>query len=96
MDRDAGRRCVDDAIPGGDRGAVWFEKGRYDRALADFDRAIKINPSLVIAYARRAAVLERKGDQQHARADRDQATQLDHGTVGAVQTDLGPSLDRDH
>src|SRR5439155_2106236 len=63
-----------------DRGAVWFEKGRYDRALADLNRAIKINPGLSTAYIRRAGVFERKGDQERARADRDHATLLDHGS----------------
>jgi tetratricopeptide (TPR) repeat protein len=60
-----------------DRGAVWFEKGRYDRALADLNQAIKINPGLASAYVRRAEVFERKGDRERARADRDQAALLE-------------------
>jgi curved DNA-binding protein CbpA len=60
-----------------DRGTVWFEKGRYDRALADLNQAIKINPGLASAYARRAEVFERKGDPERARADRDQAALLE-------------------
>jgi tetratricopeptide (TPR) repeat protein len=28
------------------RGLVWHEKGRYERAIADFTRAIKIDPCL--------------------------------------------------
>jgi tetratricopeptide (TPR) repeat protein len=28
-----------------DRGLVWYQKGRYDRAIADFDRAIKLSTS---------------------------------------------------
>ena len=60
-----------------DRGAVWFEKGRYDRALADLNQAIKINPGLGSAYVRRAEVFERKGDPERARDDRDQAALLE-------------------
>jgi tetratricopeptide (TPR) repeat protein len=62
-----------------DRGAVWFEKGRYDRALADFNQALKIDPGLVSASVRRAAALDRKGEQGYVRTDREQA----HGADSA-------------
>jgi Flp pilus assembly protein TadD len=57
---------------------VWLEKGRYDRALADFNQALKIDPGLATASARRATALDRKGDQERARADLEQAPHLDH------------------
>jgi tetratricopeptide (TPR) repeat protein len=39
-----------------DRGEFWSEAREWKRALADFDRAIKINYQLVAAYTGRAAV----------------------------------------
>jgi tetratricopeptide (TPR) repeat protein len=35
------------------RGLVWHEKGRYERAIADFTRAIKTDPTLAAAYINR-------------------------------------------
>ena len=51
------------------RGDAFFQKGDLDRALADFDAAIKYNPSLAIAYGNRGYVYYRKRDMAHAIAD---------------------------
>ncbi|HTO64975.1 MAG TPA: tetratricopeptide repeat protein, partial [Bradyrhizobium sp.] len=72
-----------------DRGAVWFEKGRYDRALADFNQALKIDPRLASASTRRAAALDRKGEQDRTRTELEQASHLDRGPGPAERTDGG-------
>ena len=61
-------------------GVVEYVKKNYGGAVKEYKRAIKINPELSTAYIRRAGVFERKGDQERARADRDHATLLDHGS----------------
>ncbi len=33
-----------------DRGLVWYQKGRHDRAIADFNQAIKLDPNFAVGY----------------------------------------------
>jgi tetratricopeptide (TPR) repeat protein len=79
-----------------DRGAVWLEKGRYDRALADFNQALKIDPGLASAAVRRATALGRKGGQDRARANLEQATHLDRGPAPVDRTDGGSDSFGEH
>jgi len=44
------------------RGMAYVNKGDYDKALADYDRAIKIDPLFARAYSNRANIFRRKGD----------------------------------
>jgi tetratricopeptide (TPR) repeat protein len=52
------------------RGNCYLHKKDYDRALADFSKAIEINPNLGVAYNNRAFIYEKKGDTARAEADR--------------------------
>ena len=38
------------------RGIVWSDKGEFDRSIADFSRAIKLNPRYYGAFANRGLV----------------------------------------
>ena len=58
------------------RGRSYSDKGDYDRAIADYDRAIELQPSYVIAYNNRGAAYGSKGDYDRAIADYDKAIQL--------------------
>ena len=51
-------------------------KGDYDRAIADFDRAIQLKPDDAVAYANRGWAYDDKGDYDRAIADFDRAIQL--------------------
>jgi len=58
------------------RGIVNAAKQDYDRAIADFSKAIELNPKYVAAYNDRAAVYTSKGDYQRAVADVTKAVEL--------------------
>ena len=51
--------------------------GKIDRALQDFEQAIKFNPTYAGVFNSRAMLYERNGDMTHALADLDQAIKLD-------------------
>src|SRR5882672_8154471 len=43
------------------RGAEYLKTGRDDEAIADFDRALALNPTLFTAYYDRGVAFKRKG-----------------------------------
>ena len=45
------------------------DKGEYDRAIADYNSAIRLNPQHMNAYNNRAKAYEKTGDSEQAAAD---------------------------
>jgi tetratricopeptide (TPR) repeat protein len=64
-----------------DRGFQYDRKGEYDRAIADFDRAISLNPKdatyNAVAYNNRGLAWDHKGEFDRAVSDYDRAIALD-------------------
>jgi tetratricopeptide (TPR) repeat protein len=65
------------------RGFAYRVKGDTDRAIADFDRAIQINPNRADSYMGRGLAYRVKGDTDRAIADFDRAIQLDPNNANA-------------
>jgi lipoprotein NlpI len=59
------------------RGVAYYLKGDFDRAIADYDEAIRLNPKDRDALGLRGNAYKTKGDFGHAIADHDQLVQLD-------------------
>ena len=59
-----------------ERGKAYLRKGDNDRAIADFDRAIQLDPESANTYNDRGAAYAMKGDYDRAIADLDKAIQL--------------------
>jgi len=59
------------------RGNAWVAQHDYDRAIADYDQVINLDPSFADAYYNRGIVLFHKGADDRALADFDKAISLD-------------------
>jgi tetratricopeptide (TPR) repeat protein len=59
-------------------------KGDHDRAIADYDEAIRLEPNNASAYAGRGRVFEKKGDPRRALADFNKALTLQSDLPGAI------------
>jgi tetratricopeptide (TPR) repeat protein len=59
------------------RGIAYFENGEVDKALHDYDDALKLNANNAAAYVNRAIVLEEKGAGEEALKDYEEAIRLD-------------------
>jgi tetratricopeptide (TPR) repeat protein len=59
------------------RGAAYYEKSQYDRAIEDFDPAVKLNPKYAIAFNDRCAAYHDKGELDRAIQAYDQAIKFD-------------------
>ena len=77
------------------RGIAYAEAGRSQEALADFGRAIELNPFFFQVYANRALVLMNLGRLDEALADFNRALQVNPGYAsayagrGSVLQDMG-------
>ena len=58
------------------RGITYYNKGRYDRAIADFTTAIELEPDDAIAYYARGRAYANKDQYDRAIQDYDQAIRL--------------------
>jgi len=68
-----------------DRGNAYVQKGELDRAIADYDQAIRHNPGMSIAFSNRGNVYERKREFARAAADYDEAIRLNPKYAIALQ-----------
>lgn len=59
------------------RGNVWRAKGELGKAVADYDRALKLDPRYAVAYLNRGVALLLLGHRTEAERDFARALQLD-------------------
>src|SRR4051812_29003810 len=59
------------------RGVSHFGKGDYDKAIADYNEAIRLDPKHALAYYNRGLSYAMKGDHDKAIADYNEAIRLD-------------------
>jgi tetratricopeptide (TPR) repeat protein len=59
------------------RGNSYYDQGRYEEALADYDWAIEINPEFASAYSNRGNTYDEQGRTEETLADYDRAIELD-------------------
>jgi tetratricopeptide (TPR) repeat protein len=59
------------------RGVTWYDMTEYDRAIEDYDQAIRLNPSFMQAVFNRGNAYDAKGQYDHAIEDYDRAISLD-------------------
>jgi len=64
-------------------GNDYYRKGDYDRAIAEYNRAIRADPNYIIAYIHRGNAYYNKGDYDRAIADYNQAIRLDPNFIAA-------------
>jgi len=65
------------------RGIAWHDKGDYDKAIEDFDEAIRLDPTSAISYNYRGFALSAKGEYDKAIEDFDEAIRLDPTNAAA-------------
>ena len=58
------------------RGIAYGEKGQYDQAISDFNKAIEINPRYEKAYSNRGIVYRLKGQYDRAISDFNKAIEI--------------------
>ena len=64
------------------RGKAYMRKGDYDRAIQDYDQAIRLKPDYALAFNNRGIAYGRKGDYDRAIQDHDEAIRLKPDDAG--------------
>jgi len=67
------------------RGELRSRRGDFDRAIADFDEAIRLGPGKALAYSHRGNAWRSKGDQDRALADYEAAIRIDPNNPGVLR-----------
>lgn len=67
----------DAAIAYNNRGVVYSDRREYENAIADFSKAIELDPNYAIAYNNRGLAHHGRGEYARAIADFAKATELD-------------------
>ena len=65
------------------RGAAYDRKGEVDRAIGDYDMALRLEPTLADVFNARGELFRRKGDRVHALADFGAALKLNPNHAAA-------------
>jgi len=60
-----------------DRGAAWYFKGEYQKAIADYDQAIRLEPDNARAYTNRGSAYRKIGRTDRALDDDTSAIRID-------------------
>lgn len=68
------------------RAVEWTNKGDIDRAIADYDAAVRIDPKYAEAYHNRGLLRAARGESDRAIADYDAALRLDDKDVDVYQS----------
>jgi tetratricopeptide (TPR) repeat protein len=77
------------------RALIYDKKGQYDQAIADYNKAIEINPGDAMAYHNRALIYDKKGQYDQAIADYNKTIKINPRFIlayknrGAVMMKLG-------
>jgi tetratricopeptide (TPR) repeat protein len=66
------------------RANAYYEKGEYDRAIEDYDQAIRLNPKHADAFSNRGVAYSRKGDYDRAIENYNEAIRLNPKHAGAL------------
>ncbi len=66
-----------------DHGRACLDKGKYDDAIADYDKAIALVPNFALAYTNRGSAYYRKGEYERAIADHSKAIAIDPNHANA-------------
>jgi len=64
------------------RGTAYYNQKEYDRAIADCNQALQLNPKLAEAFSTRGIAYDQKGEYDRAIADFNQALQLNPKDAG--------------
>jgi tetratricopeptide (TPR) repeat protein len=77
------------------RAAAYEREQQYDRAIADYDTALRLDPAQADAFNHRGEVWRKKGDRPHALADFGAAIRLDpeHSAARANYKSLAQELE---
>jgi Flp pilus assembly protein TadD len=70
-----------------ERAVALLREGETEKAIADFDRAIELDPNFSQAWATRGVALERAGRAEEAR--RDYAKSIEIDLRGALKSEYG-------
>jgi tetratricopeptide (TPR) repeat protein len=68
---------LDEPIYRAHRAVIWSQRGEFDRAMADYDEALRLDPQNAGVYLARAGTWLVKKDINRATADLDKAVALD-------------------
>ena len=66
------------------RGTAYTHKGKYDRAIQDYDKAIELNPNHAEAYSNRGIAFLRKSEYDSAIQDFEKTLEIDPAHKNAI------------